>query len=85
MWTKPVSRRTNSWIRAYSVIKRLLIISINCEIALKEVPLTPGSEAVSIIAIPVYPITTGSARMQYCQVREAEEPLENNIRGPYER
>ena len=28
----------------------LLIILIDCEIALKKVPVTPGSEAVSIVA-----------------------------------
>ena len=68
------------------------MVSIECEIALKKVLLTPGSKAVSIVAhesvdresnaIPVHPITAGSAKLPDWQIRESEETLENNIRGP---
>ena len=71
----------------------ITIILIYCVIALKEVPLTPGPEAVSIVAyqsrvyresnaIPVHPNTAGSAKLSEWLIREAEENLENNIRGP---
>ena len=33
-------------------------------------------------AIPVYQITAGSAKLPDWLIREAEETLENNIRGP---
>ena len=36
-------------------------------------------------AIPVHPITAGSAKLPDWLIREAEETLENNIRGPQER
>ena len=60
---------------------------------MKEVPLTPGPEAVSIVAhesrvdresnpVPVHPITTGSAKLPDWLIKEAEETLENNIRDP---
>ena len=35
--------------------------------------------------IPVHPITAGSAKLPDWLIREAEEFLENNIRGPQER
>ena len=57
-----------------------------------EVPPTPGMESVSIAAhesvdresnaIPVHPITAGSANLPDWRFREVEETLENNIRGP---
>ena len=65
-----------------------MIILIDCGIAPKEVLLTPGSEAMSIVvncgnnAIFVHPITAGSAKLPGWLIREAEETLENNIRGP---
>ena len=54
-----------------------------------EVPLTPGSEAVSIVdrgsnANPVHTINAGSSKLPDWQISEAEETLENKIRGPYE-
>ena len=49
---------------------------------MKEVPLTPGSEAVSILAyesvdrvsnaIPVHPITAGSAKLPDCLIMVLE-------------
>ena len=33
-------------------------------------------------ATPVHPITAGSAKLPDWLIREAEETLENNIRGP---
>ena len=69
-----------------------LIILIDCGITPKEVPLTPGSEAVSIVAhesvdrgsnvISVHPITAGSAKLPDWLIRKAEETFENNIKGP---
>ena len=69
-----------------------LIILIDCEFTLMEVPLSPGSEAVSIVAhesrvdrrgnaIPVHPITGNSAKLPDWLIREAEEPMKNNIKG----
>ena len=57
------------------------IILIDCGIALKEVPLTPGGSN----AITVHPITAGSAKLRDWLIMEAEETLENNIKGPQER
>ena len=61
-------------------------------IALKEIPLTPGSEAVSTIAhdsvdrrsdaICVHLITACSEKLPDWLIREPEESFENNIRGP---
>ena len=69
-----------------------MIILIDCGISLNEDPLTPGQEAVPIVAqesvdrgsnaIPVHPITAGSAKLPNWLIREAEETLQNNIRGP---
>ena len=69
-----------------------LIILIDCGIALKDVPLTPGSEAVSIVAhetvargssaIPVHPIPPGSSKLPAWLIRETEKTLKNNITGP---
>ena len=72
------------------------VMLIICGIALEEVPLTQGSEAVSIVAhesrvdggsnaIPVHLITAGSAKPPDWLIKEAEETIENNIRGPQER
>ena len=67
-------------------------IILDCEIALKEVPLAPGAKAVSIVthqsvdhgsnAIHVNPITASSVKLPDWLIRQAEETLENNIRGP---
>ena len=72
-----------------------MIILIDCGIALKEVPLTLDSEAVSIVAhesvdrrsnaIPVHSITAGTAKLPDWQIMEAEGTLGNNIRGPTRR
>ena len=73
-----------------------MIILIDCRIALNEVPLTPGSESVSNVAheskadsvsnaIPVHPITAGSAKLSDWLIREAEKTYEKNLRGPQER
>ena len=63
-----------------------LIILIDCEIALKEVLLTPGVVAHKSVdresnAIPVHSITAGSAKLSDWLIREGEETLENNIRS----
>ena len=58
-----------------------------------EGPLTPGPEAMCIVAhqseligaiyeIPSHPITTGSVKLPDWLIWEAEETLENNTRGP---
>ena len=70
----------------------LFIIFIVCGIALKEILLTPGPEAVSIVAhqseyrgrnaIPVHPINAGSAKLPDLLIKETEQTLENNTRGP---
>ena len=62
------------------------IILIDCEIALTEVPLTPSSEAVSIVAhesvdresnaITVHPITAVCAKLPDWLVRKGEETLQ---------
>ena len=70
----------------------LEIILIDCDISLKEDPLTPGPEAVSIVAhqsadqennaIPLHLITAGSAKLPDWLIKEAEETLKNNRSGP---
>ena len=71
--------------------RMLLIILIDCRIALKEVPL-PRARKHNVHcrppvrvdrgsnAIPVHPITAGSGKLPNWLIREAEETLENNIR-----
>ena len=70
----------------------MLLIILIVGITLKEVPLILGTEAMSIVvhesvnresnAIPVHPIIAGSEKLPDWLIREAEEILENNIRGP---
>ena len=83
-------------VRLGYFIGLVIIILIDCGIALKEVPLSPCSKAVSIVAlesrvdrgsnaIPVHPITSGSLKLPVWFIREAEETLENKIRGPQDR
>ena len=68
------------------LVSYVIIILIDCGIALKDVPLTPGPEAVSIVAhqsrldrgskaIPAHPTTAGSIKLTDWQIREAEETL----------
>ena len=60
---------------------------IDCGIALKEIPLTLGTEAVSIYFIPCNHCTSHYrklCKLQDWPIREAEETLKNNIRGPQE-
>ena len=80
------NRRTSSGSGAL-----LLIILIDCGIALKEVPLTPDTESgvhcsppvdCESNAILVRLITAGSVKLLDWLIREAEETVENNIRGP---
>ena len=75
--------------------KIIIIILIDCGIALKEVPNPgPGSGVhcgpwVRVDresnAIPVHPITAGGAKLPDWLIREVEETSENNRRGPQEK